>query len=172
MVNYPDMYQIPELENLTSFRPAIDHEHPLLAPDKLLQRSDLHHVDLHFIQRRERIDSEDFTFISAVNTKRELEFFQYDSPNNHQHSDEHKARRKPSLIPNIDPNLLQLEVALLALHFQSLKSARQRSQAKPEARFQKVLQTNRACRGIVSDQLSGPQSPYRKRVKGTSEKSS
>jgi len=136
------MHQIPELENLTSFRPAIDHEHSFLTSDKLPQRSDLHHVDLHFIQRRERIDSEDFTYSSMVNTKRDLELFHYDSPNHHQQSDEQKAPRKPSLLPSIDPNLLQLEVALSALHFKSFQSTRHRNQTGQETAFQKNLQAN------------------------------
>ena len=106
------MHQIPELENLGSFKAALDSELPFFSPDKGLQRSELPHLDLSFIQRRDRIDSEDFTLPIKSKPNGETDFLQAHgvTPREPSQPLEPPAQRKSSTLPPIDPNLIGLEV--------------------------------------------------------------
>ncbi len=104
------MHQIPDLESLNYFRPPIENDVSFTAPEKPIQKSEFGTSDFLFSQRRERIDSEDFVFPPTTSNKREFDLLQQEVINSFSVPEEAKAPRKPSIVTNIDPNLIQLEV--------------------------------------------------------------
>ncbi len=104
------MHQIPDLESLNYFRPPIEHDVSFLLTERPTQRSEFVASDFIFSQRRERIDSEDFVFPLISSNKREFDLLHQEVANSFAVAEEAKAPRKTSIVANIDPNLIQLEV--------------------------------------------------------------
>jgi hypothetical protein len=103
------MHQIPDLESLNYFRPPIEHDVSFTATEKPAQKSEFIASDFMFSQRRERIDSEDFVFPPTSSNKRDFDFMHQEIVNSFAVPEEAKVPRKPSVVANIDPNLVQLE---------------------------------------------------------------
>lgn len=105
------MHQIPDLDSLNPFKAQLESENIYFPVEKNIVQTTYATVDFYFGQRRERIDSEDFTLPIVSKTLMEADFFQQEMTNLKQsQSEELRPRRKSSIILVADPTLVELEV--------------------------------------------------------------
>ncbi len=119
------MHLIPELDSSNPFKALHETEALEFQTEKGMSFVKHTTIDFAFGHRRERIDSEDFTFPIASKSKEDSEYFQQELVHLKQSQfEEVRPRRKSSVIQITDPTLLQLEVPLLAVYVQSFNAAR------------------------------------------------
>ena len=121
------MHQIPELDNLNHFRSLIENDLSLFAIEKGSLLTDYSFNNFAFTQRRERIDSEDFSLPVSSKTRPEIDIFMQEVtslPANQ--PEEPRVRRKSSTIAIIDPTLMELEVSLKALYLKYVQPTAKR----------------------------------------------
>ena len=112
------MQHINDLDLLNHLRAFADYDaNPMVVDTSLPYQGSLN-FDFGSIQRRERIDSEDFQLAFASKGANEFEFFTLDSfGGRFGTGEELRPRRKSSIILMPDPTLIELEVSLQAVHF-------------------------------------------------------
>lgn len=105
------MNQNSDFDNLDP-KSFLDGEFAVLFEDRPSLQAVYSTPNFAFVQRRERIDSEDFTLPPPVcYSRRELDLFAGDfQPVRAPHTDEKPARKRSSIPGSPDPTLLRLEV--------------------------------------------------------------